>query len=97
MTKKRYLLRTKEAPWKTIDKEEGIVLRLKDGIYYSLNPVALKIWELSDGTRGIEDITLEIEREYDVSFKKVTKDVEDFVDALKREELVLESPMPFKE
>lgn len=37
--------------------EGAVLLRLVDGGYFSLNPVALAIWELIDGKRSARDLS----------------------------------------
>lgn len=96
MAGKRYLLRAQETPWKSVDDEEGVLLKLKDGTYYTINGVGLKIWELSNGTRNSDDIASEIANGFSISVSKAKKDMEDFVSQLKKEELITESPSPLK-
>ncbi len=46
--------------------DEIVILALKDGIYYGLNPVGARIWEFIQEPRRIEELRDALLKEYDV-------------------------------
>ncbi len=49
---------------------------------YTLNEVALRIWELSDGSRNVEQIEEIILSEFEVSRQTVQADVQELIEKL---------------
>ncbi|HEX5417399.1 MAG TPA: PqqD family protein [Chloroflexota bacterium] len=45
---------------------ETIILGLKDGVYYGLNPVGTRVWQLVQEPRTIAEIRATLLTEYDV-------------------------------
>jgi hypothetical protein len=68
--------------------ESVLVLDVASGEYYSLDDVAARIWELSDGARSVGEIVTELASEFDVSRDMLTRDVCEFLDDLAAAELV---------
>lgn len=58
------------------------------GEYNILNPLGTRIWELIDGSRGVEGIVQAIRDEYDVSVEKAEADVRAFIEDLKKHQMV---------
>lgn len=59
--------------------------------FYSLNPVAARIWGLLDGKRPVADIAISIVEEYEVDLEKAAKDTLRFINRL--EELKMVAPV----
>jgi hypothetical protein len=59
-----------------------IVLSMGSGMYYSLDAVASRIWELLQGPRSPRDIVSTITSEFDVDEETATKDVVAFLTQL---------------
>jgi hypothetical protein len=55
----------------------SFVLDLSDGIYYRLNEVAGRMWELLTKPTTIAQISVQIAAEYDVDESQCTKDLLD--------------------
>lgn len=58
------------------------------GEYNILNATGSRIWELIDGTRGVEEIVTAISEEFDVSRDAAEKDVQEFLDALREHQMI---------
>jgi hypothetical protein len=56
-------------------KGEAVILNLKTGKYYSLNPVGTRIWELIENPQTIQSLVDAIEDEYQVERERLEKDV----------------------
>jgi pyrroloquinoline quinone biosynthesis protein D len=68
-----------------------VLLRLEDGSYYALDEVGAMIWELCDGERSLADVIARLCTEFDAHEQTVTADVVEFVDELRREQLLVDS------
>jgi len=76
-----------DVAWRKVD-EEAVILNLKSSVYYSLNEVGTRIWELIGEGCELDEIVITIADEYDTSEKKVKKDVEKFIKQMKKEKLL---------
>ena len=55
--------------------DESVVLGLKDGIYYGLDPIGTRIWGLLDCPRTVRQICDVIQSEYEVGTSECEKAV----------------------
>ena len=55
--------------------EEAVVLNLKAGVYYGLNPVAARVWSLIQNPRTVDEIRDAIVDEYDVEPGRCDRDL----------------------
>lgn len=55
--------------------DEAVVLSLKDGVYYGLNPVAARVWELIQEPRSLREIRDRLLEEFDVEDGACTQDL----------------------
>jgi hypothetical protein len=69
-------------------ENEAVILNLENGIYYSLNPVGTRLWELFDGKKSIRDLAQVLTEEYDVDPKTAEQDIIALVEDLLQEGLV---------
>jgi hypothetical protein len=69
---------------------EGKALIVVPGLgeYNILNPLGTRVFELIDGSRGVGDIVQTITEEYEVSPDEVEADVKEFIEDLKKHEIV---------
>lgn len=70
--------------WEWREYEKGSLI--ENGIV--LNETATFIWKLCDGKRTLNQIILEIMKEYDVSKEKAKKDVLEWVKTLLKEKTI---------
>jgi hypothetical protein len=68
---------------------QTVLLRLRDGGYYALDEVGARIWELCDGRRSLADIVKVLCSEFDAPEETVRADALEFIDALRREMLLV--------
>lgn len=86
-TNQQTFKRKKNTSWRSLEGE-ALILDLEDGAYYSLNEMGLKIWELCDGTLTVEKIKSLISAEYEVEKGKISKDIDTFLESLKKDNLL---------
>lgn len=72
---------------KTID-EVAVLLNLTNEMYYSLNEVGARVWELADGQRSIAAIVDAVAAEYDADRNQIRDDVQSLLAELAAEGLV---------
>lgn len=90
-----YVSQSKELAFRVID-EEAIVLTPEDGLLHNLNPVATRIFELSNGNNSVSAITKIISEEFDVDSKVAERDVADFIEDLVHGKMLVLSEKPVK-
>ncbi len=67
---------------------EAAILDIKDGIYYGLDPVGAKIWNLIQKPLVIDEIIKIILNEYDVDKDRCTNDILELIEELLDNRLV---------
>lgn len=67
---------------------EAVVLSLRNGKYYGLNPVGSRIWDLLQNPIDAEEIENAILREYAVEREIGTREISSFLNMMIAEELV---------
>lgn len=55
--------------------DEAVILNLKDGVYYGLNAVAARVWELVQEPRTVREIRDVVQREYAVDEETCERDL----------------------
>lgn len=68
---------------------EIVLLNLQSGVYYGLDAVGSRVWQLLMESRGIDDVCATLREEYDVSADTVRADVERLVGELTDKGLVI--------
>lgn len=68
---------------------EAVILSLKNGKYYGLNPVASRIWELIQTPLSTDEIQTSILLEYDVESEMCEREVYTFLKQMAAEELIV--------
>jgi hypothetical protein len=54
---------------------EAVILGMRDGVYYGLDPVGARIWALVQAPRAIDEVARTIATEYDVSRERALADL----------------------
>lgn len=54
---------------------ESVILNLKSGVYYGLNPVGAKIWELIQEPKTVREVRDTILTEYEVEPEQCDRDI----------------------
>lgn len=73
--------------WRRVE-EEVVLLDLNTSVYYSLNSVAARMWELLAESRGVEEMARQVAVEFEEDPAQVSKDAAEFVQDLSRQKLV---------
>lgn len=73
---------------------EAAILNIKNGVYYGLDPVGARIWNLVQEPRAVAEIQDAITSEYDVEPERCARDLASLLEKLYAEGLieVKESP-----
>jgi hypothetical protein len=62
--------------------EEAVILGLKTGVYYGLNPVGARIWSLVQQPRTVENIRDTVLAEYEVEPERCERDLLELLQVL---------------
>lgn len=63
-------------------EDEGTVILLISGMMHQLNLLGGMIWNLCDGSRSLDDIVTELNKEFDIDVETLQADVLEFVNDL---------------
>ncbi len=74
ITERSWIVAAKELIWSDLDGEV-VILNLRDGIYYGLDPVGAAIWQLVQEPRTVLQIRDCLLQEYDVEPDVCLQDV----------------------
>jgi len=78
---------TSNIAWRRVD-DEIVILELESSVYYSLNPVAARIWELLAEKNDVEQIVKKIAEEWNVEDNTVRRDLSAFLKSVRIAKLV---------
>jgi hypothetical protein len=67
---------------------EAAILNVKSGVYYGLNPVGARIWNLMQEPRAVAEIQTAITNEYDVESERCARDLVGLLEKLLAEGLI---------
>ena len=67
---------------------EAVLLNLKSGVYFGLDPVGTRIWQLFSEHEVLSEVAQAVVAEYDVAEDKCSEDLLKLVDDLEKQELV---------
>jgi hypothetical protein len=68
--------------------DEAVILNLESGVYYGLNPLASRVWELVQEPLTVRQILTSILSEYEIEESRCEHDLLSLVDQLQRWKLV---------
>ena len=69
-------------------EDETVILSLKNGSYFGLDPIAARVWELIQEPRQVVEIRDRLLNEYDVDPERCTRDLLGLLDQLAAWDLV---------
>jgi hypothetical protein len=67
---------------------EAAILNIKSGVYYGLDPVGARIWNLMQEPRKVSEIQNAITEEYDVEPEQCSRDLAGLLEKLLAEGLI---------
>jgi hypothetical protein len=69
---------------------EAAVLNTKTGVYYGLDPVGARIWQLVQQPRSVSEVGEKLLAEYDVDSQRCVADIVALLEKLRSEGLLVE-------
>jgi len=82
-----YAVDKKKVFWKEI-ADETVLINIDTGVYYSLDKLSARIWNMIAENKDKKEIISRIIGEYDVDEKVAQADVSDFLSNLEKESLL---------
>ena len=67
---------------------EAVVLNLKSGTYFGLNPLGTRIWELIGESAKVSDVHLQLLKEYEVNASQCEAELLSFLNELQANDLI---------
>ena len=67
---------------------EAVILQLQDGVYYGLNPVGARVWQLLQEPRMVGDIRASLLNEYEVEPSQCDRDLSALLSELSSRKLI---------
>ena len=68
---------------------EKVILDLKEGLYYGLDPVGALIWDLIQDPASVGEVATRISEKYDVSYDRSRRDVMSLLADLRENYLIV--------
>lgn len=68
--------------------DEAAILNLKNSVYYGLNPIGARVWNLVQHERTVAEIRDVLLDEYDVEAKRCEQDLLDLLEKLREQGLI---------
>jgi hypothetical protein len=81
-------IRTAESVRETINQDGAVLLDIKQGLCFSMNPVGARIWEMLKQKCSVEEIARSLEKEFQVSRSQIEADIAEFIENLKTRKLI---------
>jgi Coenzyme PQQ synthesis protein D (PqqD) len=68
---------------------EAVILNLESGVYFGLDPVGTRVWQLSRDLGSLDAVWRALQEEFDASPQELEADLTTFVSALSSRGLVV--------
>lgn len=75
-------IRTAESVRETINQDGAVLLDIKQGVCFSMNPVGARIWELLKKECSLDQIAQSLESEFSVPRNQIEADICEFIENL---------------
>lgn len=69
-------------------KGDTVILNLESGIYFGMNPLGARVWELMHRPIKVSDVQRELLKEYDIDRIDCERDLLKFLDSLRMHKLI---------
>ena len=69
--------------------DELVMMDVKKGKYFSLNPVATRIWDLLVHPMSLDELCMKLKSEYEVEEAQCHREVEEYLEEMKELGLLL--------
>jgi hypothetical protein len=70
---------------------EGILLNLDTETYFTLNETGIRMWEILSSTPSVDDAATQLADEYDAPLDTIRTDLEEFIQTLRKAQLIEEN------
>lgn len=84
-------IRVAESVRETINQDGAVLLDIKQGVCFSMNPVGAKIWEMLKRECPLDQIASSLEQEFHVPRAQIEADIAEFLTELRQRNLILSS------
>ncbi len=68
--------------------DELVMMDIEQGKYFSLNPVATRIWDLLEEQMTMEEICIDLQEEYDIDKETCKNDVQSYLSEMVKLRLI---------
>jgi hypothetical protein len=68
--------------------DEAAILNLKNTVYYGLDPVGARVWNLVQQSRSVREIRDALLEEYDVEAQRCERDLLDLLEKMREQGLI---------
>ena len=68
--------------------EESAILNLRNSVYYGMNPVGTRVWNLLKQPRSVEELRNTLLNEYEVDAELCERDLLDLLEKMRNEGLI---------
>jgi len=68
--------------------EESAILNMKNSVYYGMNPVGTRVWNLLQQPRSVTELRDAVLEEYEVEAERCEKDLLDLLEKMRSEGLI---------
>ena len=88
LTNETTVCRAQNTVFTKID-EQVVMMDIEQGVYYGLNPVAARTWELIENPATIKEICQQLIQEFEVSLEVCQEHIISFLDELVEKNIVV--------
>lgn len=81
-------IRIADSVRETINQDGAVLLDIKQGLCFSLNPVGAKIWEMLKSEHSLDQIANALSQEFQVPRAQIEADIAEFLDGLRKRNLI---------
>ncbi|MEA1877569.1 MAG: PqqD family protein [Bacteroidota bacterium] len=60
--------------------DQQVMMHIDKGMYYGLNPIGKRIWDMLEKPKSFEEMTQTLLQEFEVSEQQCKKEVQEFLD-----------------
>jgi hypothetical protein len=72
----------------TVNQDGAVLLDVRQGLCFSLNPIGTRIWEMVKDGFSLDEITDTLQQEFRLSRSQVAEDVSEFLKQLEEKQLI---------
>ena len=81
-------IKTAESVRETINQDGAVLLDIKQGLCFSMNPVGARVWEMLKAGSSVDQIARALELEFQVPRTQIEADIAEFLDDLRVRNLI---------